>query len=137
MEWQFHAADAALAMSSRQAFTKFLRAFCTTESDCEGAEIVYGELVGNVVRHAPGSIDIAVHSDAEGSVSMDVSDTGPAFTLAPSLPAALSQCGRGLFVVSQLCRDLTAARTDCGNRVHVVLPVTASAGESESSQVAI
>jgi anti-sigma regulatory factor (Ser/Thr protein kinase) len=105
-----------------------LRAACSDQSDFGGAEIIFGELVANVVRHAPGPIEITAHSDGLGLVTLAVSDTGPAFTVAPALPASLlSESGRGLYVVSKLCAHLSSMRTEIGNKVSVVLPVLAGA----------
>lgn len=128
MEWQFHAADAAEALSFRRDFVDFLRACCTDDSDCDGAEIVFGELVTNVMRHAPGAIQITLQSDVHGLVMLDVCDTGDAFAIAPALPATLfSASGRGLYIVSQLCPYLSSTRTANGNRVSAILPVMAEA----------
>jgi anti-sigma regulatory factor (Ser/Thr protein kinase) len=104
----------------------FLRKACNGQSDFGGAEIIFGELVANVVRHAPGPIQITARSDSRGSVTLNVFDTGPAFKIAPALPASLSsESGRGLYVISQLCAHLSSIRTEIGNKVSVVLPVLA------------
>lgn len=108
MEWMFQAADARLAQRARRAFFDFLQATCTLESDCRSAETVFGELVANVVRHAPGPIEIAVRSDADGRVTLDVCDSGSGFTLVSPSPASpYSERGRGLHIVAQLCARVT------------------------------
>ena len=127
MEWQFHAVDASLALSVRPAFSVFLRASCTVESDCDSAEVIFGELVANVIRHAPGPIDITVQSDVRGTVELDVRDTGTGFTFAPCLPeCAFSDHGRGLYIISQLCTHVSSTPIAHGNVVRVILPVTAT-----------
>jgi len=104
----------------------FLRKACKGQSDFGGAEIIFGELVSNVVRHAPGPIQITARSDRRGRMTLNVFDTGPAFKLAPALPALLlSESGRGLYVVSQLCSQLSSIRTEVGNKVSAILPVFA------------
>ncbi len=125
MEWQFHADDACTALSARRAFMRFLRRSCAGQSDFEAAEVVFGELIANAIRHAPGPIDITVHSDAQGVVHLDVLDTGPGFTLAPSLPPCRSESGRGLYIASRLCPHVSATCAARGSTVSVVLPVTA------------
>jgi anti-sigma regulatory factor (Ser/Thr protein kinase) len=126
MEWQFRAADATLALSARHEFVDTLLATCTPESDCKSAEIAFGELVANVVRHAPGPIEITVQSDAHGLVTLDVCDSGEGFVLTYSLPAIpYSESGRGLYIVAQLCTDLSSVRLANGNKVSAVLPVIA------------
>ena len=104
----------------------FLRKGCNAASDFGGAEIIFGELVANVVQHAPGPIQITARSDRRGRVTLNVFDTGPAFKVAPALPASLlSESGRGLYVVSQLGMRLSSIRTEIGNKVSAILPVLA------------
>ena len=106
----------------------FLRSGCRGQSDFGGAEIIFGELVANVVRHAPGPIQITARSDGRGRVTLNVFDTGQAFTVRPALPASLlSESGRGLYVVSKLGAHLSSIRTEIGNKVSAVLPVLAAA----------
>ncbi|MGZ3497970.1 MAG: ATP-binding protein [Vulcanimicrobiaceae bacterium] len=132
MEWQFRSADASRALGARHAFLEFIREACTAHSDCDAAEIVFGELVANVIQHAPGPIEITVRSDARGLVTLDVCDTGVGFAIAPALPLGGSESGRGLYIISRLCPHLSSARTITGNRVRVVLPVIAQRQLSES-----
>src|SRR5579863_606206 len=68
MEWQYQAIDAKEALSARHAFVAFLREACTSKSDCAGAMVVFGELVTNVILHAPGPIEITLLSDSSGRV---------------------------------------------------------------------
>jgi anti-sigma regulatory factor (Ser/Thr protein kinase) len=121
MEWHFWAADKSAANAARRSFADFVRGLCNEKSACQTAEIVYGELVGNAIRHAPGPIDIRVQADAHGLVRLDVCDTGPAFTLTGTLPTPDSECGRGLYIVAKLCPDLSLTRTAVGNRVSAML----------------
>ena len=126
MEWQFRAENAKGALSAKSSFVNFLLDSCTPESDCESSLAVFGELVANVIMHAPGPIEITVQSDCAGVVTIDVYDTGDGFILAPTLPPPLSENGgRGLYIVSQLCSGLTLARVNAGNKVSAVLPVVA------------
>jgi anti-sigma regulatory factor (Ser/Thr protein kinase) len=129
MEWRFQDLDAITALAARHAFTAFLRENCTPESDCESAQLVFGELVANVVRHAPGPIEIVMQSDHHGAVRLEVYDRGRGFDLSPSLPAPLSEGGgRGLYLVSRLCIHLSVERIAGGTRVRAVLPVAAKTG---------
>ncbi|MGA8533213.1 MAG: ATP-binding protein [Candidatus Tumulicola sp.] len=128
MEWQFQAIDANEALSAKHAFVAFLRESCTPKSDCEAAMVVFGELVANVILHAPGSIEITLQSDSKGVVTLDVCDSGGGFILAPSLPSVITALGgRGLYIVSRLCSSLVATRMEGGNKVSAVLPVVAKA----------
>ncbi len=91
--------------------------------------MVFGELVTNAVRHAPGPIDIRVQSDLSGRVMLDVFDTGPSFTIEPSLPPETSESGRGLYITACLCPHVSATPTPTGNKVSAVLPVNAKAAK--------
>jgi PAS domain S-box-containing protein len=66
------------------------------------AEVVLSELVGNLVRHAPGSA-IFVLDAQHGRVVLHVLDDGPGYRFLSRLPTdTLSERGRGLFLISAL-----------------------------------
>jgi anti-sigma regulatory factor (Ser/Thr protein kinase) len=123
MEWYFRSADAADALSERESFSEFLRTRCTPESDCQAAEIVYGELIANVVRHAPGSIEIMLRTSLRGMM-LEVFDTAEDFSVArPLEPPWHAEKGRGLHIIWQLCGNLARTKTPNGGKVSVLLPV--------------
>ncbi len=124
-EWEFHSADASEGLKARHAFLAFLFSSCTQASDYYGAQLIYGELVSNVIRHAPGPISIEVRSEADGRLTLEILDSGRGFTLQPSLPHTSSELGRGLYIVSQLGSRLSVTRLDHGTKVRVELPVRA------------
>jgi anti-sigma regulatory factor (Ser/Thr protein kinase) len=121
--WHFQAAEAKEALRERHNYIAFLRASCTRDSDYDGALIVFAELVGNVVRHAEGPIHLSLCSDPRGNVTLQISDTGSPFEFAPSLPGSTSENGRGLYIVSQFCRNVSVTHAERGNVVRVQLPV--------------
>lgn len=125
MAWRFQAVNAIEALGVRHEFLAFLRRSCTPDSDYDGALIIFGELVANVVRHAPGPIGIAVQCDATGAVILNVCDSGDGFTPVASLPPSTQLGGRGLYMISRLGSRLSATRTNGGNKVTVTLPVKA------------
>lgn len=133
MKWEFRASDATASLGKRKDFVHFLRDACAASSDVDAAELIFGELVANVVRHAPGPIEIVVHVDASGVVRLDVCDTGKPFVYAPALPAVTRECGRGLFLVAQLSDRVMCSRTESGNQISVVLPVKAAKEHVEPS----
>lgn len=123
--WSFDAADALAAQTARAAFVAALAREAAPDADLASAELIFGELVGNVVRYAPGSIEIDLEWTA-GEPILHVIDRGPGFDLDSSLPEdIMSERGRGLFIVAALGTDLRAdtLATGRGNHVRVRLPV--------------
>jgi anti-sigma regulatory factor (Ser/Thr protein kinase) len=105
--WYFSAARAAEAEWLRPAFLQYLRARGPEEADYGAAELVFGELVGNVVRHAAGEIAIRVDWRSGEQPILTVCDRGPGFQLRHALPKDLfAESGRGLFLVNVFADDL-------------------------------
>jgi anti-sigma regulatory factor (Ser/Thr protein kinase) len=76
----------------------------------ETAELVLGELGGNVVRHAAGPVDLVL-DHTNGEYVLHVIDEGPGFERMPMLPSdVMSESGRGLFIVSQLTREFSVTK---------------------------
>lgn len=135
MAWRFQAVNAIEAVGVRHEFLAFLRESCTPDSDYDGALMIFGELVANVVRHAPGPVEIAVQCDPTGAVILSVCDSGDGFTPVASLPPSTQLGGRGLYMVSRLGSRLSATRTtggNGGNKVTVTLPVKAQQAHLQS-----
>jgi phosphoserine phosphatase RsbU/P len=122
--WTFDAENARAAQETRGEFIKYLRAHATS-GDLAAAELIFGELIGNVVRHAPGPIDVNITWD-DVSPTLHVIDRGPGFKRKASLPEdALSESGRGLFIVESLSpRQFSVEYVPgYGSHVAVELPV--------------
>jgi PAS domain S-box-containing protein len=121
--WRFGAADALAAEPARRRLRTWLE--LKTTGDFVAAELIYGELIGNVVRHAPGPIDIDVALDG-ARVRLAVQSNGRAVTVRPALPASpLREGGRGLFIVDALGTEYTTqALPIFGNQTMVDLPLT-------------
>ena len=88
------------------------------------AEMIFSELVGNVVRYAEGHAEIVLDLRSNCAV-LHVMDSGTGFTLVPRLPSdLLSERGRGLFLVWKLSEDFNVdVRTGGGAHARAVLPV--------------
>ncbi len=123
VHWSFDAEDAMAAHGARSSFVEHLRERAG-EGDLASAELIFGELIGNVVRYAPGPIDVGLEWNEDRPV-LHVLDRGPSFDLAAALPEdVLSENGRGLFIVAALGEGLRAeAVPGRGNHVRVGLPV--------------
>jgi anti-sigma regulatory factor (Ser/Thr protein kinase) len=86
---------------------------------------VFGELIGNVVRHTNGdAVDVALDLTA-GSPVLHVLDRGPGFTYYARLPKDnMSESGRGLFIATALAKDLSVTpRIEGGSHARAVLAV--------------
>ncbi|HZY98574.1 MAG TPA: SpoIIE family protein phosphatase, partial [Candidatus Baltobacteraceae bacterium] len=120
--WSFAAEDARAAADARLHFVEFLRTRTGDLDFIARAELVFGELLGNVVRHAPGPVETQFFWD-ETSATLHVIDTGTAFEAVTNLPYdLLSERGRGLFIVRQLARAVRIEHVfNCGNHIRVEL----------------
>lgn len=121
--WNFKSDDAASAADARAAFTAHLRRRNVAPQLVTVAELVFGELVGNVVRHAPGPIEVELSWRADLPL-ISVRDRGPAFEIGDiALPRdAFTEHGRGLYLVSRFASPpVVSPRSGGGNEVVVEL----------------
>jgi serine phosphatase RsbU (regulator of sigma subunit)/anti-sigma regulatory factor (Ser/Thr protein kinase) len=125
MRWQFEAADARAAYTMRDEFFRSLLEAGVSEEELAMCGVIFAELIGNAVRHAPGPLSVSV-AFTRDDVKLHVIDRGPGFTYDPSLPANVwAESGRGLFLVSALARHVQVERLPgMGSHVIVTLPVT-------------
>ncbi len=120
----FRIADASLANNARRIFQRYLAAQVSSESDIDGAELIFGELLGNVARHAPGAIDVKLRWNGIVAI-LEVADHGPGYSVDDvHLPGDLAESARGLFLVSAFGRDLRVRHISGRTTTTVTLPVT-------------
>jgi anti-sigma regulatory factor (Ser/Thr protein kinase) len=113
--WSLHTDDPFSVVASRRMFTLALRDHGATSEDVAVAEIVFGELVSNAVRYAPGLVDVIVDWSGPDPV-LHVLDGGTGFAHLPITPPdLLSESGRGLFIVSALTHDFRMQRRQLVN----------------------
>lgn len=120
--WAFAAENAQAANDARGDFVRYLQARVSDDAAVSAAELVFGELVGNVVRHARGAID--VRFEWSGDLPMlHVIDRGTKFMRASELPLdPLSEGGRGLYIAQELSERLSVEHVrGFGNHVVAVL----------------
>ena len=119
----FSIADATLASNARRIFRRYLEAQVAAESDLDGAELVFGELLGNVARHAPGSVDVRLRWNGRIGI-LEVSDNGGGYSVEDvHLPPDDAESTRGLFLVTVFASDLSV-RHDAGvTTTTVTLPI--------------
>ncbi len=134
--WRFHCDDSESAQPARQSFTAYLERRGALRETLTCAELIFGELVANVVRHAPGPIDVDLTWDASGPV-LTVLDRGPGLARHdPVLPSdVFSESGRGLYLVSSLAGGTQICpRRGGGTEVRVVLPLLARSSPSHAAE---
>ncbi|HTX59712.1 MAG TPA: ATP-binding protein [Verrucomicrobiae bacterium] len=128
MKWRFESDDATRAYQVRRDLLAYLATYATDDSDLAAAGLIFGELVGNVVRHAPGPIILDIRWE-QGVAVLRVRDVGPGFDWeGASLPDALAESGRGLFIAHAVARGLDVRRLpDGGTEAIARLPVSLNA----------
>jgi anti-sigma regulatory factor (Ser/Thr protein kinase) len=121
--WIFDSEDARRAHAARHSFVQALRDAGLRRKPLDAAELVFGELLGNVVRFAPGPVEIVLNWTHTAAPVLHVLDRGPGFTFAPKLPVdLLSERGRGLYIVWSLAEDCNVTlRHDGGAHARAVL----------------
>ena len=108
--WTFQAADSRAASRARTEVVARLRAVGLNREEALNAELVFGELVGNVVRYATGTIEVLLDVSGHAPV-LHVLDEGGGFEFRPRLPIdVMSERGRGLFLVNAVAEELSVER---------------------------
>jgi anti-sigma regulatory factor (Ser/Thr protein kinase) len=121
--WYFEADDAVPAQVRRDNFVQYLGDCAASDADLDSAGTIYGELVGNVVRHVGGPISLFCYWP-EGYATLCVRDYGRGFEYHRRRRAqVLSETGRGLYIVESLARHLDVESGPWGCEVRAVLPV--------------
>jgi len=117
-----HSHDPERVSGVRRAFSIMLAERGADAEAAFTAEIVFGELLGNVARYAPGDFDVAIDFATEEPV-LHLLDNGPGFRFNPNLPDdVLSERGRGLYIVSSLAKNFSVdARLGGGSHARAVL----------------
>ncbi len=122
LHWSFDVSDAEMARSVRAEFLRELERGGVAQEQRSAAEVVFAELIGNVVRYAPRWADITLDWSG-GRPVLHVLDGGPGFRHSPRLPEnLLSERGRGLYIVSNLTKEFQVAqRPNGGSHARAVL----------------
>jgi anti-sigma regulatory factor (Ser/Thr protein kinase) len=114
-EWSFDTHDGQAARRARREFAQRVAGRFGDAVDAGVAELVLGELIGNVVRYAPGIAHVEADFD-DGGVTIAVRDTGRGFAAPESAQeiSPLSESGRGLAIIARLAEtvEIDCAATD-------------------------
>jgi GAF domain-containing protein/anti-sigma regulatory factor (Ser/Thr protein kinase) len=100
--WTFESADEKAAQRARREFVERLRTGVGRDVDLEAAELIFGELIANVARHAPGQVDVALEPRGPEAV-LHVIDRGKGYASTDGARAdLLAESGRGLWLIRRL-----------------------------------
>jgi serine phosphatase RsbU (regulator of sigma subunit)/CHASE3 domain sensor protein/anti-sigma regulatory factor (Ser/Thr protein kinase) len=121
--WSFNTGDLTTAQRTRALFASVLGDAGMLDDDVFSAELIFGELLSNAVRYAPGAVDVVLDWSGASTAIVHFLDRGSGFVVIPRLPTdLLSERGRGLFLVWSLSDDFNVTkRIDGGSHVRVVL----------------
>jgi PAS domain S-box-containing protein len=122
--WHLDANDAAAATALRMKFTASLAHRDFSSEDIANAELVFGELIGNVVRHTRGDCQVDIVIDHSGPrIVLHILDSGAGFSYVSRLvPDPYCESGRGLFLIAALTADFEVdQRPDGGSHARAVL----------------
>jgi len=127
MCWSLNANDPQAARTARKEATARLREHAASGDVLGSAELIIGELLSNAARHADGNVCLELGIEG-GHAQISVHDTSPSFALDFHRPPdEFSECGRGLFIISELARRVSVAPVDgMGKRVTVTLDLPVS-----------
>ena len=116
--YKLQANDALESTTVRRAIVALLRDAGASPDEAADAELVVGELLGNIVRHTGGEAEIVLDLNGPEPV-LHVLDRGPGFTFYARLPSdRFSESGRGLFLLKNLARDISVVPRSNGGGSH-------------------
>ena len=123
-DWTFDANDAHAAQTARRSFLARLVGEGIGKEERLGFEMVFGEIVGNVARYTPGTVDLILQRTGNGLV-LSALDRGPGFAWDGRPPRdAYAERGRGLFLIETLARGVHIERI-AGYGTYLAVTLTA------------
>lgn len=122
--WYFETDTPQDALEGRRLLERYLSDHCE-DVDLLPATLIFGELVANVIKHAPSGGMRVWLEPAGRRFALCINDSGPGFSerQIPNQPDLYAESGRGLFIVRQVSKKLSFGRQDGGFVVRAVLPV--------------
>ena len=79
-----------------------------------GSQLAFGELIANVVRHAPGPVRVLASTDGDRLATLVVEDNGAGFRTADRGPDPYAETGRGLGLVRAVSDGVEIGLTALG-----------------------
>lgn len=124
--WYFETDTPLDALAGRPLLERYLSDHTCEGTDLFPASVVYGELVSNVVKHAPkGGVRVWLEAHDE-RYALCINDAGEGFSEKDMRKRQTSdaESGRGLFIVKQICEEVTyGKKPHDGFVVRAVLPL--------------
>jgi PAS domain S-box-containing protein len=120
--WRFHSSDAKAAQVCRREIAEYLRNLAENPDEMFAAELALGEILANLVQHAPSLSEISIDWVTENPV-VTVRDSGPGLpALKFDLPDPAAEQGRGLYLISALTKGATLnTAVESGTQLRVTL----------------
>jgi anti-sigma regulatory factor (Ser/Thr protein kinase) len=132
--WVCTASDNDSARRARREFVRQITRWHVPRAAVQESELIFGELIGNAIRHAGGNVRVRLRLDGNQPVLcvtdraaralMDVPDRGPE-----------SETGRGLQIVRALARRVWIERGQRTKTVCAALPYSVSFRRAEKGEV--
>jgi len=121
MTWVFKTDDYESARRARHEFASYIeRCRASADAVAESA-VIFGELVGNVVRHVGGEVRVQLTMDGSQPV-LCVSDRAAFSRVEIPNRAPESETGRGLRIVHALAREVWIERGQSSKTICAALP---------------
>jgi anti-sigma regulatory factor (Ser/Thr protein kinase) len=124
--WYFETDSPRDALAGRPLLERYLSDHTLEGSDLFPASLVYGELISNVIKHAPsGGVRVWLEPH-DSKYALCINDAGKGFSDRDPhrIPDERAESGRGLFIVHQVCEEVSYRRLDGdGFMVRAVLPL--------------
>jgi serine/threonine-protein kinase RsbW len=106
-EWRFLSTDARAAALARREIGELVAGGRPEKRFA--AEIAFGELIANAVRHAPGPVTARLRIGPDGSARIELNDAGKGFIPPPISTDLFAETGRGLGLLRQLTDQVHVA----------------------------
>jgi anti-sigma regulatory factor (Ser/Thr protein kinase) len=124
--WYFETDCPRDALAGRQLLERYLCDHAKEGSDLFPASLAFGELISNVVKHAPnGGVRVWLEPHRE-KFALCINDAGRGFSPRDlkRTPDDHAESGRGLYIVRQVCEEVSYRKLDSdGFVVRAVLPL--------------
>jgi len=121
MSWAFTANDYESARRARREFTSYIKRCNRSLDAVHESELIFGELIGNAVRHVGGEVCAKLNMQGTQPV-LCVTDCEPQSDLTIPERGPESETGRGLLIVHALARRVWVERSPRTKTVCAVLP---------------